>query len=127
MIYYLFALVIMIYAGCGPKESRTEGPIEISAEAISSTLATSSADSVYSATAFQAIDRQCGSCHHGNRSTNTGALAIFNLQDACWYCKLSPEQAESLTGRVSGSSFSEEERNAIVALLDELREEKSQR
>ena len=73
--------------------------------------------------ALIAIDRQCGSCHHGDRSTNTGALEIFNLKDTCWHCKLTPEQCESLKGRISGSSFSEEERTAIVAVIAHLSED----
>lgn len=73
--------------------------------------------------AFTAVDRQCGSCHHSNRSTNMSALAVFNLKDSCWYCALTPEEGESLKGRISGPSFSEEERSAIVGLIAHLSQE----
>lgn len=73
--------------------------------------------------AFAAIDRECGSCHHGDRSTNTGALEIFDLRDTCWYCPLTPEQGKSLKGRISGSAFTDLERTAIVALIAHLAED----
>lgn len=123
MIYYLIALVALIYAACDPQEKRSVDPMEIDAKASQSGIPMTGADSAHAIIAFQAIDRQCGSCHHGDRSTNMGALAIFNLQEACWYCPLTQEQAESLTGRVSGSSFSEEERTAIGNLLEELKDD----
>ena len=70
--------------------------------------------------AWQAVDRQCGSCHHGDRTDNTEALAVYNLVDSCWYCKLDEKQIKSFEGRISGSKFSEEERSAITGLFDEI-------
>jgi hypothetical protein len=121
MIYSFAVFVLLLVFSCDTQRKTTrdtsannEMALIVSRDSLTST------DSVYARLALEAVDRQCGSCHHGNRSTNTGALAVFNLQEACWYCKLTHEQAESLKGRVSGSSFSEEERNAIVSLLNEI-------
>ncbi len=72
--------------------------------------------------AYQAIDRQCGSCHQGSHSTNTKALTIFNLADECWYCKLTKEHAAGVMRRTQGAVFSNDEKKAIKLLMEELTE-----
>ena len=70
--------------------------------------------------ALMAMDRQCGNCHQESRSENKAALTIFNLADSCWYCKLTPSRAKSLVGRIQSKTFSNEEREAITALMEKL-------
>lgn len=65
-----------------------------------------------------ALDRNCGSCHHSNRSTNTVALAIFDLANPCWYCTISEEQFHGLESRTQSSEeFTEAEKEAILQVI----------
>ena len=64
------------------------------------------------------LDRNCGSCHHSNRSTNQVALAIFDLATDCWYCTVSKDHAHGLENRTQGSDvFTEEEKAAIREVI----------
>ncbi len=68
-----------------------------------------------------AIDRQCGKCHHSNRSTNEVALSIFNLANECWYCTLSEEQIPGLQSRtMDKDDFSKEEKEALRRVIEEV-------
>lgn len=69
-----------------------------------------------------AIDRNCGSCHHSNRSTNQVALGIFDLANACWYCTISTEQIVGLRNRTQESKmFTAEEQEAIQQVIEKLK------
>ena len=68
-----------------------------------------------------AIDRQCGKCHHSNRSTNEVALSIFNLTNECWYCTLTEEQIPGLESRTMDSEdFTDEEKEALRRVVEEV-------
>jgi len=77
-------------------------------------------DTVQAHLALLAMDRQCGNCHHPNRSTNKAALAIFDLAEECWYCPLNLHQATEIRKRTKSTKFSDDEQAAIASLLDRL-------
>ncbi|MDX1406712.1 MAG: hypothetical protein R3330_01230 [Saprospiraceae bacterium] len=69
-----------------------------------------------------AVDRNCGSCHHSNRSSNHEALAIFDLAKPCWYCTIHAEQTTGLQNRTQGSDqFTVEEQEAIREVIARIR------
>lgn len=127
MYNYLILILAFHLTTCIGPGSSADSAMTSSPEVSSITVSIDSNRLDHATIAFAAVDRQCGSCHHGDRSTNTGALAIFNLTDTCWYCRLTSEQCESFKGRISGASFSEEERTAIVALIAHLSEKNEDR
>jgi hypothetical protein len=120
MIYSTLSIVLISIAGClfsAPQHGLSES---FDSDLIASVTDPGTFGCDDAAIAFATIDRQCGAGHHGDRSTNLRALAIFNLADVCWYCKLTPEHCKGIRGRISGASFSDEERAAIVALIAHL-------
>lgn len=70
-----------------------------------------------------AADRECGTCHHSNRSTNTKALAVYDLADRCWYCRMSEEQIDGLERRTQNSEdFTEAEKAAFLQIIGDYAE-----
>jgi len=120
MINHLVTMIVMSLMACISQATHSDSAIAYPAELPPLRIIADSVKTDQGTLAFTAVDRQCGSCHHGDRSTNAGALAIFNLKDDYWYCTLTVEQSKSLKKRISGPSFTDEERDAILALIAHL-------
>ena len=124
MIYSSISLLLISFV-CFLTPAQPTGTDESDFKIPTGTQTSETHDPDSASLAWTAVDRQCGSCHHGDRSTKPAALAVFDLRDSCWYCGLTPKQCESVKGRISGASFSAEERTAIVAIIAHLSDDVS--
>ncbi len=120
MNWFIFSAALMYVVGLLMPAPATQTPETVSREPADAGIAADSVKQDTYTVAYTAIDRQCGSCHHGDRSTKTAALAIFDLRDSCWYCQLTPKQCQALKGHIASSSFTGDERASIVALIAHL-------